>query len=109
MRERFRREGEFYAYILKCADGTYYTGYTNDLEERLKRHNNGLASKYTRARLPVTLVWKKEYCQYKSAFNTETAIKKLTRKQKEALVKGKRLDKVLEEAKVNWTCMFTTH
>lgn len=99
-RERFRRKGEFYAYIVKCADGTYYTGYTNDLEERLKRHNKGLASKYTRSRLPVTLAWKKEYRQYKSAFKTETAIKKLTRKQKEALVKGKRLDKALEEVKV---------
>ena len=72
-------------YIVKCADGTYYTGYTNDLKERLKRHNDGLASKFTRARLPVTLVWKKEYRQYKSAFKTEMIIKHLTRLQKEAL------------------------
>ena len=87
-------------YILKCADGTYYTGYTNDLKERLKRHNDGLASKYTRVRLPVTLVWKKEYRQYKSAFKTELAIKNLTRMQKEALVGGRRLDKVLADAEV---------
>ena len=100
MREKFRREGEFYVYIVKCADRTYYTGYTNDLEKRLKRHNEGLASKYTRARLPVTLVWKKEYRQYKPAFKTEIAIKNLTRTQKETLVRGRRLDKVLADAEV---------
>ncbi len=99
MREKFRREGEFYAYIVKCADGTYYTGYTNDLEKRIKRHNHGLASKCTRARLPVTLVWKKEYRQFKSAFKAEIIIKQLTRLEKEALVRGRRLDKVLEDAK----------
>ena len=101
-REKFRREGVFYAYIVKCADETYYTGYTNDIKKRLKRHNDGLASKYTRARLPVTLVWKKEYRQFKSAFKAETAIKKLTRTQKKTLVQGRRLDKVLAEAKVKW-------
>ena len=100
MREKFRREGEFYVYIVKCADRTYYTGYTSDLKERLKRHNDGLASKYTRARLPVTLVWKKEYRQYKPAFKTEIAIKNLTRTQKETLVRGRRLDKVLADAEV---------
>lgn len=93
------RSGKFYVYILECRDGTYYTGYTNDLEKRLKRHNEGLASKYTRSKLPVRLVWKKEYKQFKSAFKTERVIKGLTRIQKEFLVKGRRLDKVLEEAK----------
>ena len=73
-------------------------GYTNDLKKRLKRHNDGLASKYTKARLPVTLVWKKEYHQFKPAFKTEQAIKNLTRMQKETLVNGKRLDKVLADA-----------
>lgn len=100
IREKFRREGNFYAYIVKCADGTYYAGYTNDLKERLKRHNNGLASKYTRARLPVSLVWKKEYRQFRSAFKAEIIIKQLTRSQKETLVGGRRLDKVLKDAKV---------
>ena len=99
MREKFRREGEFFAYIVKCADGTYYTGYTSDLEKRVKRHNQGLASKCTRARLPVTLVWKKEYRQFKSAFRAEIMIKQLTRLQKESLVGGRRLDKVIEDAK----------
>lgn len=90
--------GKFYTYIVECCDGTYYTGYTGDLERRLKRHNDGLASKYTRARLPVRLVWKKEYSQFKSAFKTELAIKSLTRMQKEELVSGRRLDKVLADA-----------
>ncbi len=99
MRKKLRRKGKFYAYIVECQDGTYYTGYTNDLEIRLKRHNDGLASKYTRARLPVRLVWSKEYRQFKSAFKDEAVIKQLTRLQKESLVKGRRLDKVLEKAR----------
>lgn len=99
MKKKIRREGKFYVYIAECNDGTYYTGYTNDLDRRLKRHNEGLASKYTRARLPVRLAWSKEYRQFKSAFKVERLIKDLTRKQKEVLVKGRRLDKVLEEAR----------
>lgn len=93
------RSGKFYVYIVKCKDGTYYTGYTNNLEKRIKLHNKGKGAKYTRDRRPVKLVWKKEYKQFKSAFKTERVIKGLTRKQKESLVKGRRLDKVLEEAK----------
>lgn len=100
MRQKFRRKGTFCVYIVECCDGTYYAGYTGDLEKRLKRHNDGLASKYTRARLPVTLVWKKEYSQFKSAVKTELAIKNLTRMQKEELVSGRRFDKVLADAKV---------
>ena len=95
----FKREGEFWGYIVECVDKTFYTGYTSDLGKRIKRHNDGVASKYKRARLPVRLVWSKEYKQFQSAFKTEMVIKKLTRKQKEALVGGKRLDKVLEEVK----------
>lgn len=100
MRQKFRRKGRFCVYMVECSDGTYYTGYTGGLERRLKRHNDGLASKYTRARLPVRLVWKKEYSQFKSAFKTELAIKNLTRMQKEELVSGRRLDRVLADAKV---------
>ena len=46
-----------YTYILRCADGTFYTGWTNDLEKRLKAHNAGTGGKYTRARRPVRLIW----------------------------------------------------
>ena len=95
MKRKIKRTGSHCAYILECNDGTYYTGYTNSLDERVKLHNAGLASKYTRARLPVKLVWKKEYRYFKKAFLMEKRIKSLTRLQKESLVNGKRLDKIL--------------
>ena len=86
MKEKFKRNGRFFVYILECQDGTYYTGYTSDLERRITRHNKGIASKYTQRRLPVRLVWSKEYKYFKKAFMEEIRIKKLTRKQKEKLV-----------------------
>ncbi|HAJ57372.1 MAG TPA: hypothetical protein DCL35_06345 [Candidatus Omnitrophica bacterium] len=92
-----KRKGRFWAYILECSDRTFYTGYTNGLAARLKRHNDGLASKYTRSRLPVKFVWTKEYRKFETAIKAEARIKKLTRLQKEALVKVKRLDKVLAD------------
>ncbi|HLD41076.1 MAG TPA: GIY-YIG nuclease family protein, partial [Candidatus Omnitrophota bacterium] len=49
---KIKRSGRYFTYIVECSDKTYYTGYTNDLEKRIKRHNQGLASKCTRARLP---------------------------------------------------------
>ena len=96
--ENFKRTGKFYVYIVECSDGTYYTGYTLDIERRVVIHNNGKGAKYTRDRRPVKLVWWKEYRQFKPAFKLEKIIKKLTRLQKESLVKGRRLDKVLADA-----------
>ena len=81
------RRGKHFVYILECQDGTYYTGYTPDLERRIKLHNSGKGARYTRDRRPVKLVWKKEYKYFKPAFLMEKRIKKLTRKKKEALVK----------------------
>lgn len=79
-------KGKYFVYILECGDGSFYTGITNDLEKRLKSHNNGKASKYTRARLPVNLI----YCEPSEnkglALSRELIIKKLNRKEKEALV-----------------------
>ena len=75
-----------YAYILKCADGTLYTGWTNDLEKRLKTHNEGKGSKYTRARLPVTLVYFEKFDTPKEAMSREYQIKQLTRAQKLKLI-----------------------
>lgn len=89
MKQKFKRLGEFYVYILECADKTYYTGYTPDLKRRLKLHNEGKGAKYTRDRRPVKLVWRKEYKYFKKAFLEEKRIKRLTRKQKEQLVGGK--------------------
>lgn len=93
-----KRRSEHFVYIVKCNDGTYYTGYTPDLENRLKLHNAGRGARYTRDRRPVRLVWCKEYKYFKKAFLTEKRIKELTRRQKETLVNGKRLDKVLIDA-----------
>jgi len=78
--------GKFFVYIVKCRDGTYYTGYTPDIEKRVKLHNAGRGAKYTRDRRPVKLIWYKEYKQFKNAFLEEKRIKKLTRTQKEKLV-----------------------
>ncbi len=81
-----KRSGKFYVYILQCADSTYYTGYTSDLAERFKLHASGKGAKYTRARLPVKLVWYREYKYFKPAFLAELRFKKLTRKQKQELI-----------------------
>ena len=78
-----------YAYIVKCSDGTYYTGYTNDLEKRLLAHNAGKGAKYTRNRLPVEMVYFEEYEDKSEAMKREYAIKQLTREQKEKLISSK--------------------
>lgn len=76
----------FYVYILRCSDDTLYTGYTVDIDNRIKVHNKGLGAKYTRGRIPVTLVYK-EICKSKSeAMKREIAIKKLSRKEKLDLI-----------------------
>ncbi len=85
---KFIRKSKFFVYILECRGGTYYTGYTNDLKRRVALHNEGKGAKYTRINGPVKLIWHKEYRYFKPAFLEEKRIKKLTRKQKEKLVKG---------------------
>lgn len=78
-----------YTYILSCADGTLYTGWTNDLDRRLAAHNAGKGGKYTRARLPVTLVYHEEFDTKEEAMSREWAIKQLTRSQKMRLIEMK--------------------
>ena len=78
-----------YTYILKCSDGTYYCGWTNDLENRLKTHNAGKGRKYTKARLPVELVYYEEFETKEEAMSREWHIKRLSRLQKEELIKSK--------------------
>ena len=77
-----------YTYILSCADGTLYTGWTNDLDRRLAAHNAGRGGKYTRARLPVTLVYHEEFATKEEAMAREWAIKQLTRREKLKLIEG---------------------
>lgn len=76
-----------YVYTLKCRDGTYYTGYTNDLERRIKAHQNGKAAKYTRGRGPVELVRVSEYESKTKAMQEEYRFKRLSRAQKETLIR----------------------
>ncbi len=76
-----------YTYILECADGTLYCGWTNDLEKRLKAHNDGKGAKYTRSRLPVKIVYYEEFETAKEAQRREYQIKKLKRAEKIKLLK----------------------
>jgi putative endonuclease len=81
----------WFVYVLQCADGTLYTGITKDLARRTKQHNAGTASRYTRSRRPVKLVYQEPQGSHSSALKREAAIKKLTRRQKSALIRsGKR-------------------
>jgi putative endonuclease len=75
-----------YIYILKCADNTLYTGYTNNLEKRIKVHNSGKGAKYTKCRLPVELVYFEQYETKSEAMKREYAIKQLTKKEKLQLI-----------------------
>lgn len=75
-----------YTYILSCADGTLYTGWTNDLDRRLAAHNAGRGGKYTRSRLPVTLVYHEEFETKEEAMSREVKIKQLTRAEKLKLI-----------------------
>ena len=73
-------------YILECADGSLYTGWTNDIENRLSAHNRGMGAKYTRGRGPVKLVYIEYLPDRSSALRREAAIKKLSRDKKHLLI-----------------------
>lgn len=75
-----------FVYILRCRDGSLYTGITIDVPRRLQQHQSGRASKYTRARLPVTLSWTRQVESWSQALKEEHRIKALRREQKEALL-----------------------
>ncbi|PEN14141.1 endonuclease [Longibacter salinarum] len=77
-----------YVYILECCDGTYYTGYTTDVERRVEEHNAGTGARYTRGRTPVDVVYTESYDSQSAAMSREYAIKQLRRGQKERLVSG---------------------
>lgn len=77
----------YYVYMLRCKDNSLYTGITNDLEKRLEAHNSGKGAKYTRSHRPVTLAYSEKLPDRSSALRREAEIKKLTRQQKEELIK----------------------
>ncbi|MBF8983545.1 GIY-YIG nuclease family protein [Lutibacter sp. B2] len=74
-------------YIVRCSDHTYYTGWTNALEKRLKVHNMGKGAKYTRGRIPIELIYHEQFETKNEAMKREAEIKKMTRVQKEKLMK----------------------
>ena len=75
-----------FVYMLRCKDGSLYTGWTNDMEHRLAMHNSGRGAKYTRGRGPLKLVYSEELPDKEAALRRECAIKKLRREQKLALL-----------------------
>lgn len=75
-----------YTYIVRCSDGTLYTGWTNNLEKRIKDHNDGRGAKYTKPRRPVTLVYSEEFRTKEEAMRREWEIKHMSRKDKLSVV-----------------------
>lgn len=84
--------------MLKCSDGTLYTGWTKDLEKRVEAHNSGKGAKYTKARRPVELAYYEEFETKEQAMKREYAIKQLGRKEKQELIAGKKV-KLSDERK----------
>jgi predicted GIY-YIG superfamily endonuclease len=79
----------FFTYILRCADGSYYTGSTDELENRIAEHQNGDGCEWTRKRLPLEFVWRQEFPTRDEARAAELQIKRWSRAKKEALIAGK--------------------
>lgn len=80
-----------YTYIVKCMDGSLYTGWTNDLEKRMKAHNAGKGAKYTKSRRPVTLVYYESFETKEEAMRREYEIKHMPREKKEKIIERGRL------------------
>ena len=77
-----------YVYIVECSDGTFYTGWTNDLKRRVEQHSNGTGAKYTRGRGPVKLVYYEEFNEKRDAMKREYEIKRYSRTAKIDLIKN---------------------
>ena len=78
----------FWVYILRCADGSYYTGHTDNLEQRIGQHREGACESYTVTRRPVELAWSQEFVTREEALSAERQIKGWNRKKKEAMMRG---------------------
>jgi len=92
----------FFAYMLLCADKSYYVGHTDELEHRLSQHEKGTGSIYTSTRLPVCLVWSEEFPTRDEALAAELRIKKWSRAKKEALIAGDFSALRLAAKKTDW-------
>ncbi len=89
-----------YTYIVKCCDGSLYTGWTNNIEKRINDHNNGKGAKYTKSRLPVALVYYEEFGTKEEAMRREWEIKQLGRKEKLKLIEAPELNGRTEKRKI---------
>ena len=85
----------YYVYIIKCRDDSFYIGYTNDLEKRIFTHNAKKGAKYTRGRTPITLIYYEKFLKKGEALSYEHSLKKLNRQQKERYIK----ENIMEEKK----------
>ena len=90
-KDKKKTDGTWFVYILRCGDGTLYTGITNALTRRCNQHNAGTASRYTRSRLPVELVYQEMQASRSHALKRELAIKSLSLEEKEMLKNKNRL------------------
>jgi len=88
----------YYCYILKCVNGAFYTGSTQDPAKRLTAHQKGRGARYTRINPPVSLAYVEEVSNHSNALKREIAIKKLTREQKEALIMNQNLNIVINSS-----------
>lgn len=79
-----------YTYIVECSDGTYYTGWTNDIKKRIIIHNSKKGAKYTRSRTPVKLVYLEQTDTRQKAMSREAQIKRMSRQEKEQLIKNRK-------------------
>ena len=77
---------EWYVYILKCKDDSYYTGITKDVQKRIEAHNKGKAAKYTKSRAPFLLIYKEKCANHSEALKRENKIKKMKKIQKNELI-----------------------
>lgn len=81
---------KWFVYILRCGDGSLYTGVTTDIERRINEHESGKGAKYTRSHLPVKLAWSKAVQSQSDAKKAEAEIKKMSKEEKEGLLKNRR-------------------
>jgi putative endonuclease len=81
-------EREWYFYIVKCRDGSFYSGITNNIEHRIKEHNKGTGAKYTSGRRPVKLIYSEKHATVSAAMKRESQVKNWSRTKKERLVVG---------------------
>ena len=88
MKKENQERKKHYAYMLRCSDGSIYSGYTTEPHRREKVHNSGKGAKYTRTRLPVKLVYFEEFDNKIDAMKREYAFKQLTHKEKEEIIKN---------------------